>query len=206
MTSRTLFATLSLLLTVSSASAATAAGRFRPGEAQHKAMLRELDQIFDWAGVRRLSDLQHLSCSGSNNYAVCTAKVFLSVDGKRTPYNVEFAGQRRRLGFASFYPDEPTPDPEHAGVSNFDRDDVKDPRLRAFAIAVIQKFNRHLRWHWASRRPAIQRDGKNLFVTYGTMSDTQMKNRLAVLMSGQPGHVSFCVSPRGNICGAIYSE
>jgi hypothetical protein len=206
MTSRILFAALSLMLTVSSASAATADGRFKPSEARHKAMLRELDQVFGWAGVRRLSDLQHLSCSDSNDYAVCTAKISLSVDGKPDPYNVEFAGQRRRLGFASFYPDEPTPDPEHAGFSNFDRDDVKDPRLRAFAIAAIEKFNRHLGWHWVSRRPAIQRDGKNLFVTYRTMSDTQMKDPLAVLMSGQPSHVSFYVSPRGNICGAIYSE
>jgi len=205
MTARFLVAAISLTLVVSSRSAATRDGRFKPSEAQHRAMLRELDKVFGWAGVRRLSDLQHLSCSDSNDYAVCTAKISLSVDGRPAPYNVEFDGHRRKLGFASFYPDEPTPDPEHAGFSNFDRDDVKDPRLRAFAIAAIKKFNSHLGWHWVSG-PAIQRDGKNLFVTYRTMSDTQMKNPLAVLMSGQPSHVSFYVSPHGNICGAIYSE
>jgi hypothetical protein len=205
MTARTRFAALSLMLTVGLGSAATV-HRFKPSEAQHKAMLRELDQVFGWAGVRRLSNLQQLSCSDSNNHAVCTAKISLSVDGKSASYNLEFAGQRRKLGFASFYPDEPTPDPEHAGFSNFDRDDVKDPRLRAFAIAAIAKFNRHLGWHWVSGRPAIQRDGKNLFVTYHTMPDAHTKDPLAVLMAGQPTHVSFYVSPRGNICGAIYSD
>jgi hypothetical protein len=196
-----LFAGLSLMLTVSSRSAATEDGRFKSSEAQHKAMLRELDQVFGWAGVRRLSDLQQVSCSDSNNYAVCTAKVSLSVDGKPGPYNVEFAGQRRRLGFASFYPDEPTPPIEHAGFSNFDRDDVKDPKLRAFAIAAVKRFNRRLRWHWVSG-PAIQRDGKNLFVTYRTFSEEESK-KVAYRL---PTHVSFYVSPRGNICGALYSE
>src|SRR5438128_645656 len=130
MTSRgVLFPVLSVLLAVGSLSAATPDGRFKPSEAQHKAMLSELDGVFGWAGVRRLSDLQHLSCSDLNNYAVCTAKIGLSVDGKPAAYNVEFAGHRRKLGFASFYPDEPTPPDslEHGGFSNFDRDDVKDP-------------------------------------------------------------------------------
>ena len=194
----TLFAVLSLMLTVSSRSAETEDGRFKPSEAQHQAMLRELDQVFGWAGVRRLSDLEHLSCSDSNDYAVCTAKVSLRVEGKPYAYNVEFAGQRRKLGFASFYPDEPTP---REGFSNFDRDDVKDPRLRAFAVAAVKKFNRHLRWHWVSG-PAIQRDGKNLFVTYRTFSKEESK-RVAYI---EPTHVSFYVSPQGNICGAIYSE
>jgi hypothetical protein len=198
-----LFSILSLLLTVGSPLAATVYRPFKPSEAEHTAMLRKLDQVFDWAGVRRMSKLQHLSCSDSNDYAVCTAKISLSVDGKPAAYNVEFAGQRRKLGFASFYPDEPTPPGslEHGGFSNFDRDDVKDPRLRAFAIAAIKKFNRHLRWHWVSG-PAIQRDGKNLFVTYRTFSKEESK-RVAYI---QPTHVSFYVSPQGNICGAIYSE
>jgi hypothetical protein len=196
-----MFPVFSALLAVGSLSAATPDGKFKPTEAQQKTMLRELDQVFGWAGVRRLSDLQHLSCSDSNNYAVCTAKTSLSADGKPAAYNVEFAGQRWKLGFASFYPDEPTPPPESAGFSNFDRDDVKDPRLRAFAIAAIKKFNRHLRWHWVSG-PAIQRDGKNLFVTYRVFSEEESK-RVAYT---QPTHVSFYVSPRGNICGAIYSE
>src|ERR1051326_6389383 len=106
-----LFSILCLLATVASPLAATAHRPFNPSEAQHNAMLRELDEVFGWAGVRRLSDLQHLSCSDSNHYAVCTAKTSLSVDGKPAAYNVEFAGQRRKLGFASFYPDEPTPPP-----------------------------------------------------------------------------------------------
>jgi hypothetical protein len=199
MTSRgVLIPVLSVLLAIVSPSAATPDGKFKPSEAQHKAMLRALDQVFGWAGVRRLSDLQHLSCSDSNNYAVCTAEISLSVDGKPAGYNVEFAGERRRLEFASFYPDEPTP---HAGFSTFDRHDVKDPKLRSFVIAAINKFNRHLRWHWVSR-PAIQRDGKNFFVTYRVFSEEESK-RVAYI---EPTHVSFYVSPRGNTCGAIYSE
>jgi hypothetical protein len=202
MTSRgLLIPVLSVLLAIVSLSAATPDGKFKPSETQREAMLRALDQVFVWAGVHRLSDLQHLSCSDSNNYAVCTAKISLSVDGKPAAYNVEFAGQTRRLEFASFYPDEPTPPIEHAGFSNFDRDDVKDPKLRSFAIAAIKKFNRHLRWHWGSG-PAIQRDGKNLFVTYRVFSEGESK-RVAYI---EPTHVSFYVSPRGNVCGAIYSE
>src|ERR1041384_8209279 len=112
-----LFPVFRLVVAVGSLFASTPDGKFEPRETQRKAMLRELDQIFSWAGVRRLSDLQHLSCSDSNNYAVCTAKTSLSVDGKPASYNVEFAGQRRELGFVWFYPDEPTPPPESAGFS-----------------------------------------------------------------------------------------
>jgi hypothetical protein len=203
MTARaSLCSVLSFLLTFGSLSAATAYRPFEPSKAEHKTMLRKLDQVFGWAGVRRLSDLQHLSCSDAKESAVCRATVSLGVDGAAGSYYVELYGTRRKLNFAAFYPDEPTPpDSLEHGFSNFDRDDVKDPRLRAFAIAAIKKFNRHLLWHWVSG-PAIQRDGRNLFVTYRTFSEEESKK----VAYTQPTHVSFYVSPRGNICGAIYSE
>ena len=125
-------------------------------------MLRKLDQVFGWAGVRRLSDLQHLSCSDSKNYAVCDAKVSLRVDGTARSYNVEFDGNRGKLEFAAFYPDEPTPsDVKARGFYTPDQNTVKDPKLRAFAIAAVAKFNRHLRWHWFSG-PSIHREGRDL--------------------------------------------
>ena len=203
MTSRgALFPVLSLLLTVSSLSAATADGRFKPSEAEHNAMLRKLDQVFGWAGVRRLSDLQHLSCSDSKNYAVCDAKVSLRVDGTARSYNVEFDGNRRKLEFAAFYPDEPTPhDVKARRFYTPDQNTVKDPKLRAFAIAAVAKFNRHLRWHWFSG-PSIHREGRDLLVTYHVFSGAESKRAAYV----QPTLVTFYVSPHGTICGALYSE
>src|SRR4029077_7886385 len=199
MTSRgVLFPVLSVLLTVGSLLAATPDGRFKPTEAEHNAMLRDLELVFGWANVRRLSDLQHLSCSDSNNYAVCSAKVSVRVDGSARPYNVEFAGNRRKLTFAAFYPDEPTPpDVKARGFYTPDQNTITDPKLRAFAVAAVTKFNRHLRWHWVSG-PSIHREGRNLLVTYHVFSDAESK-RVAYV---QPTLVTFYVSPRGTICGA----
>jgi hypothetical protein len=203
MTSRgALFSILTLLVTVGSPLAATADGRFKPSEAEHTAMLRKLDQVFGWAGVRRMSDLQHVSCSDSNNYTVCNAKVSLLVDGTARSYNVEFAGSRRKLQFAAFYPDEPTPpDVRARGFYTPDQNAIRDPKLRAFAIAAVAKFNRRLRWHWFSG-PSIHREGRNLLVTYHVFSDAESK-RVAYV---QPTLVTFYVSPRGTVCGALYSE
>jgi len=197
-----LFPVLSVMLTAGSVLAATESGGFKPTDAEHSAMLRDLDQVFGWAGVRRLSDLQHLSCSDWNDYAVCTAKITLRVDGKPVGYNVEFYGKRRKLGFAAFYPDERVPpDVKARGFYSPDLNTITDSKLRTFAVAAVTKFNRHLRWHWVSG-PAIHREGRNLLVTYHVFSDAESE-RVAYV---QPTLVTFYVSPHGSVCGALYSE
>lgn len=196
------FSALSLMLTVGSVLAAKEDGTFKPSEAEHNALLRELDQIFGWAGVRRLSDLKHISCSDSDGYAVCSAQVSVRVDGKPTPYYVEFDGKRRKLEFASFYPDEPSPPEVKAqGFYTPDQNRIKDPKLRAFAVGAVAKFNRHLRWHWFSG-PSIHREGRNLLVTYHVFSDAESKREAYK----QSTLLTFYVSPHGTICGAVYSE
>lgn len=176
--------------------------RYRPSKAEHTAMLRDLDQVFGWAGVRRLGDLQDLKCSESKGDGTCTAKVFLDVDGNRRPYNIEFAGEPRKATFAAFYPDEPTPpDVKPRGFYIPDQNTITDPRLRAFAGAAVTKFNRHLRWHWVSG-PAIHREGRNLLVTYHVFSDQESK-RVAYV---EPTLVTFYVSPHGTVSGVLYSE
>jgi hypothetical protein len=152
--------------------------------------------------VQRLSDLLNLSCSDSDGYAVCSAQISLRVDGKRLPYYVEFDGKRRKLGFASFYPDEPAPPEVKAqGFYTPDQNTIKDPKLRALAVAAVTKFNSHLRWHWFSG-PSIHREGQNLLVTYHVFSDAESK-RVAY---SQSTLLTFYVSPHGTICGAVYSE
>lgn len=201
------FALLGFVLAVSSLSAASEDHVYKPTGAEHIAMLRNLDQVFGWAGVRRLGDLLGLRCGDSKTEVGCTAKLFLEVDGQRRPYNIELDGKPRELRFAAFYPDEPTPFDITSMSKPYsrDRNDVKDPQSRSFAVAAVTKFNRHLGWHWLSG-PMIQREGRNLLVTYHTVSDEKRKDALALLMSGEPSHVTFYVSPRGTICGALYSE
>jgi hypothetical protein len=193
---------LGLMLTSALLSAAADNRRYKPSEAEHDAMLRELDRVFGWAGVRRLSDLQSLCCSESKDYAACTAKASVAVDGNRLPYNIEFAGKPRKVTFAAFYPDEPTPpDVKARGFYTPDQNILTDPKLRAFAIAAVAKFNRHLRWRWFSG-PSIHREGRNFLVTYHVFSDADSK-RVAYV---EPHLVTFYVSPRGTISGALYSE
>src|SRR4051812_42307594 len=126
---------VALLVTVSAISPAMATDIFKPSQAEHNGMLRELDQVFDWAGVQRLSDLQQLSCGEySDGYAACSSKLSLRVDGTARPYYVEFDGKRHKLGLASFYPDEPTsPEVKKQGFYTPDQNTIKDPKQRAFA-------------------------------------------------------------------------
>jgi hypothetical protein len=197
-----LFTAFGLIVIAISPLGASDYRRYRPTKAEHTAMLRDLDQVFGWAGVRRLGDLQDLECSESKSYGTCTAKVSLAVDGKRRSYNIEFEGKPRKVTFASFYPDEPTtPDVKARGFYTPDQNTITDPKLRAFAVAAVTKFNRHLRWHWFSG-PAIHREGRNLLVTYHVFSNEESK-RVAYV---EPTLVTFYVSRQGTICGALYSE
>jgi hypothetical protein len=197
-----LFMALGFIVTAASPLRAADYRRYRPTQAEHNVMLRDLDQVFRWAGVRRLGELQDLECSESKSDATCTAKVFLDVDGNRRPYNIELEGKPRKLTLAAFYPDEPTPpDVKARGFYTPDQNTIRDPKLRAFAVAAVTKFSRHLRWHWVSG-PAIHREGRNLLVTYHVFSDEESKRAAYV----EPTLVTFYVSPRGTICGALYSE
>ncbi len=193
------FAVLGLLVTGVTLLSAPSDQRYKPTSTEHAAMLRELDQLFGWAGVRRVSDLQRVDCAGSKGESSCTAKLFLEVDGRRRSYNIELEGSDRKPKFAAFYPDEPA----SPGEDSFDceRDTVKDPRLRALAVTAVERFNRHLRWHWVSG-PMIQRVRGDFFVSYHTFSKEESK-RVAYVY---PTHATFFVTPRGTVCGAAFSE
>jgi hypothetical protein len=200
MNARVSFA-VGLILAVAFQWAAADGHGHNPSYTERIAMLRELDQVFRWAGVRRLSELQQLECGEWKDYAQCKAKVALAVDGRRLPYNVEFAGKPRKVKFASFYPDEPTPDVKTSGFYTPDQNTITNPKVRAFAVAAVTKFNKHLHRHWFSG-PSIHREGRNLLVTYHLFSDEESK-RVAYL---EPTLLTFYVSPHGTICGAVYSE
>src|SRR4051812_18304658 len=99
---RRLFAVFCVTVAVASESVAAEDHVYKPSAAEHAAMLRDLDRVFEWAGVRRLSDLRELECGESKSDGRCTAKVFLDIDGKRRRYNIELVGKPRRLKFAAF--------------------------------------------------------------------------------------------------------
>ena len=176
---------------------------YSPSRADRLNMVRQLDQVCGWAGIQRLSELRDVECAQWRDDGVCKAKVSLAVDSASVPFNIEFAGRPRKLRFAAFYRDDPTPPPSNKPVKR-NRGIVKDPKLRAFAVAAVQKFNRHLRWYWLPGPPIVQRDGRNLVVTYHTLPEEERKDSLAILLSGEPPLVSLHVSPRGAICGALY--
>ena len=79
-------------------------------------------------------------------------------------------------------------------------DTLKDLRARAFALAAVNKLNRHLRWHWFSDA-RMQKIGSHILVVFETISPQQKKEPGSFLRYVDP-YDTFIVSPKGTVIEA----
>ena len=162
-------------------------------ERDRVAMVRELDQLCSWTGLRRLTDLRDLQPWKRPRDSGCSAKVDLALDGKRRHYKLNFAQYHGSLKICNFIPD----DYEWYGVG-IGFDTLKDPAARAFALAAVKKLNEHLHWKWKFG-PEIQRAGGDILVSYETVSPKDPNYALYI-----DPYVSFLVSPKGTVFAGFF--
>jgi hypothetical protein len=144
---------------------------------------RAADEMCTWTGLRRVSALRDTPTE---------FEVDLAVDGKRIHYKANVTRTNGRLKI------------NHLMPIRFDWHDVglgydtlKDPEARAVAVKAVQKANAYLRWRWASR-PQIQRVGRNMVVSYETVTREQQKKSGYAYLDP---YVSFLVTPKGTVFG-----
>jgi hypothetical protein len=195
MTSRTLFISIALLMLHASAVFGSTA--------DHATMLRQLDQVCGWTGLRRLGDLRKLHYWKQGGDAGCKAKVLIAVEGKRADYDIEFRRENGALKFWALLAPDSLYGPNRAdwrGFRGIGFDTLKDRQARAFALAAVNKLNRHLRWRWFSDA-AMQKIGTHILVTFETISPQQKKEPGWFLRYVDP-YDTFIVSPRGTVIEA----
>jgi hypothetical protein len=195
MTSRTLFTSIALLTLATSPVVGSTA--------DHATMLRQLDQVCSWAGLRRSGDLRNLDYWKQGRDAGCKAKVLISVEGKRADYDIEFRREQGALKFWALLAPDSLWAPNRSdwrGFKGIGFDTLKDPQARAFALAAVNKLNRHLRWRWSSAA-AMQKIGTHILVVFETISPQQKKEPGWFLRYVDP-YDSFVVSPKGTVIEA----
>jgi hypothetical protein len=196
MTARaTLFASLASLVLVASPVSARSA--------DHATMLRQLDQVCSWTGLRRSGDLRNLHYWKQGRDAGCKAKLLISVEGKRADYDIEFRREQGALKFWALLAPDSLWAPNRSdwrGFKGIGFDTLKDPQARAFALAAVNKLNRHLRWRWSSDA-AMQKIGTHILVVFETISPQQKKEPGWFLRYVDP-YDSFVVSPKGTVIEA----
>lgn len=175
--------------------------------ADHATMLRKIDQFCGWTGLRRLGDLRSLDCWKQDGGAGCKAQVFISVEGRRADYHVEFIRERGELELWALR----APDSILAQKSSDWRyfkgigyDTLKDQHARASSLTAVKKLNEHLRWHWFTG-PFMQTFGRNVWVTFETISPEQKKEPEALLRYVHP-YVTFIVSPQETVISAYFGN
>src|SRR2546421_6636418 len=162
MTSRTLFTSITLLM--------LAASSVVGSPADHGTMLRQLDQVCSWTGLRRLGGLRdvdywHSKLTGN---AGCKAQMFVRVDGRRADYSVEFIREDGGLKLWGLRAPDSILVEKKSDWRDFKGlgyDTLKDRPARAFALAAAAKLNEHLHWHGFGD-PRMQRVGRNIWVTF----------------------------------------
>lgn len=167
----------------------------------HATMLGQLDQFCSWTGLRRLSDLRHVEYWKDGGG--CKAKVLIAVEGRRADYDVEFRREHGALKFWALRAPDSLWAPNRSDWRDFKGigyDTLKDRRARAFALAAVNKLNRHLRWRWSSDA-AMQKIGTHILVVFETISPQQKKEPGWFLRYVDP-YDSFVVSPKGTVIEA----
>ena len=188
------------MLAISSVTASTA---------DHATMLRQLDQVCSRAGLRRLSDLRHVDYwhSKLTGNAGCKAQMFLRVEDRRADYSVEFLREQGELKLWALRAPDSILVEMHSDWRDFKGlgyDTLKDRPARAFALAAAKRLNEHLHWHWFSA-PSMQKVGRNIWVTFETISPEQKKEPEALLRYVDP-YVTFIVSPQGTVISAFFGN
>jgi hypothetical protein len=162
-------------------------------------MLRQLDQLCRWTGLRRLGDFQEVRCWGDSDFGTFNATVFLAADGKRHDYTIKYYRDRGHLSLSGFRPE----DSAVAGKDGWrdfkglGYDTLKDRRARDFAAAAVKKLNQHLQWSLASG-PAVQKIGASILISFTTVSSEELKKPGAAIRYVDP-YASFIVSPKGTV-------
>jgi hypothetical protein len=196
MTTRiTLFAALASITVAGSSVSASVA--------DHATMLRQLDQVCSWTGIPRVGDLRQVEYWQQDRDAGCKAKVFLVLEGRRVDYSVEFRRERGELKFWAFSPPDsawPTKPSDWRGFKGLGFDTLRDPRARAFALAAVNKVNRHLRWRWYSDA-RMQKVGSYIIVVFETLSPQQRKEPGSSFRYVDP-YDTFVVSPKNTVISA----
>jgi hypothetical protein len=190
-------------LFVSLAALTFAASAVSASPADRASMLRQLDQVCTWTGLRRVGDLRQVKYWQQDRDAGCKAKVFLVLEGRRIDYSVEFRRERGELKFwALSLPDSAwaAKRSDWRDFTGLGADTLKDPRARDFALAAVNKLNKNLRWHWFGQ-PRMQKVGSHIIITFETISREQRNEPGWYLRYVDPFD-TFIVSPKGTVISA----
>jgi opacity protein-like surface antigen len=138
--------------------------------ADHRAEIAAtVDQFCTWTGLKRVSELRDIGYWKTLHDSGGNARFDLLVDGNPSQYRLIFFWQHGR---AKIYSIEPDNYDWHGHGIGFDT--LKDPKIRERAEAAAKKVNAHLKWKYAFG-PQIQRIGRDIAVTYETVSHEEQK-------------------------------
>lgn len=161
------------------------------------AIAATVDQFCGWTGLKRVSELRDIGHWKTREDSGGNARFDLLVDGKRTQYRLIFFWQHGR---AKIYSIEPENYDWHGHGVGFDT--LKDPKVREWAIAAAKKVNAYLKWKYAFG-PEIQRIGRDIAVTYETVSREEQKR---TNYSYVDPYITFLVSPKGTVFAAFMNS
>lgn len=166
-------------------------------------MLRQLDEVCSWTGLRRLGDLRNLDYWKQGRDAGCKGKVLLAVEGKRADYDFEFRREHGALKFWALLVPDSLYAPNGSDWRDFRGlgfDTLKEPRARAFALAAVNKLNKHLNWRWYGD-PRMQKVAGYIIVVFEAIFPQQKKEPGPFLRYVDP-YDTFVVSPKGTVIEA----
>jgi hypothetical protein len=164
---------------------------------ERREIVATVDQFCNWTGLKRVSELRDIGHWKTRQDSGGNARFDLLVDGKRMQYRLIFFWER---GVAKIYSIEPENYDWHGHGVGFDT--VKDPKTRQWAEAAAKKVNAHLHWKFAFG-PEIQRIGRDIAVTYETVSREEQKR---MNYSYVDPYITFLVSPKGTVFAAFINS
>ena len=156
-----------------------------------------VDEFGGWTGLKRVSDLRDIGHWKTREVSGGNARFDLIVDGKRMPYQLIFFWDH---GAAKIYSIEPENYDWNGHGVGFDT--LKDLKIREWAEAAAKKINAHLKWKYAFG-PEIQRIGRDIAVTYETVSRKEQKR---MNYSYVDPYITFLVSPKGTVFAAFMNS
>jgi hypothetical protein len=164
---------------------------------EHREIAATVDQFCSWTGLKRVSELRDIGHWKTRHDSGGNARFDLLVDGKLTKYHLIFFWHHGR---ANIYSIEPENYDWHGHGVGFDT--LKHPKIREWAVAAAKKVNAHLKWKFAFG-PEIQRIGRDIAVTYETVSREKQKR---MNYSYVDPYITFLVSPKGTVFAAFMNS
>jgi hypothetical protein len=170
---------------------------FTAAGADERQIASTIDEFCSWTGMKRISELRDIGHWKTLHDSGGNARFDLLIDGKRTKYHLIFLWQQGR---AEIYSIEPENYDWHGHGVGFDT--LKDPKIREWAEAAAKRLNAHLKWRYAFG-PEIQRIGRDIAVTYETVSREEQKR---MNYSYVDPYITFLVSPTGTVFAAFMNS